>query len=151
MNPTTITITMPWPPKGLSPNVNLHFRPKAILKKAYRAIGLARATDAMRGLEPILCTGVLPVKVTFFPPDRRHRDDDNMVGALKSGRDGIADALGVNDRRFRCSYTVGEPCKGGAVLVEICPAVATQSQQCQFGDTTTPEWLTALVAHPRAE
>jgi crossover junction endodeoxyribonuclease RusA len=45
--------------------------------------------------------GDIHVWMDFYPPDRRNRDDDNLIAAFKSGRDGVADALGVNDKRFR--------------------------------------------------
>ena len=45
--------------------------------------------------------GDVHVWIDFYPPDRRHRDDDNMISAFKAGRDGVADALGINDKRFR--------------------------------------------------
>ena len=64
-------------------------------------------------------TGPIRMTITFVPPDRRHRDDDNMIASLKSARDGIADALGVNDRRFRPNYVFAEPEKPGRVEVEI--------------------------------
>ncbi len=40
----------------------------------------------------------LPVRVTITRVAPRALDDDNNQGALKSVRDGIADALGVDDR-----------------------------------------------------
>ena len=53
--------------------------------------------------------GQLLVDLEFRPPARRRDgsrnpsvpDVDNCVAALKSGLDGIADALGVDDRVFR--------------------------------------------------
>jgi len=36
----------------------------------------------------------------FFPPDRRARDDDNIIASFKAGRDGLALALGIDDKRF---------------------------------------------------
>jgi crossover junction endodeoxyribonuclease RusA len=37
----------------------------------------------------------------FYPPDRRARDDDNIIASFKHGRDGVALALGIDDKRFR--------------------------------------------------
>jgi crossover junction endodeoxyribonuclease RusA len=45
--------------------------------------------------------GTLALWLDFYPPDRRARDDDNIIAAFKAGRDGMAEALGINDRRFR--------------------------------------------------
>ncbi|KQM58771.1 hypothetical protein ASE65_10430 [Sphingomonas sp. Leaf16] len=57
--------------------------------------------------------------IRFVPPDHRRRDDDGMIGAFKHGRDGIADALGVDDHSFRPTYEFAEPEKPGRVVVEI--------------------------------
>ncbi len=40
-------------------------------------------------------------RIDFFPPNRARRDDDNAIAAFKAGRDGIADALKVDDARFQ--------------------------------------------------
>ena len=56
----------------------------------------------------------------FVAPDKRKRDDDNMLAAFKAGRDGLADALGIDDNRFVTQISVsGETAKGGMVRVEI--------------------------------
>jgi crossover junction endodeoxyribonuclease RusA len=57
--------------------------------------------------------------VTFYPPDRRKRDDDGCIGAIKNMRDGIADALGCDDARFKPDYRFAEPCKPGRVEIVI--------------------------------
>ena len=44
---------------------------------------------------------------------------DNLISATKALRDGLMDALGVDDSRFVVTYEMGEPVKGGAVQVEI--------------------------------
>ena len=120
---TMLRIEMPWPPRGLSPNARLHWARKRTLTAPYRAVGRSRAAQAMAKLRPI-DTDHLPVVITFHPPDRRHRDDDNMIGAFKAGRDGIADGLGVNDRHFRPTYVIGSPLRGGLVVVEV-PVIAS--------------------------
>lgn len=61
----------------------------------------------------------IPINVFFYPPDNRRRDADNLVSSLKAVFDGIADALGVNDARFRQQYTfclVSSPAKIEIVL-----------------------------------
>ena len=63
--------------------------------------------------------GLIPMKITFHPPDRRPRDDDNMIASFKRGRDGMAHAFGVDDGRFRPTYHFAEPIKGGQVVVRI--------------------------------
>src|SRR3546814_1232582 len=44
--------------------------------------------------------GDIRVVLTFYPPDRRQRDRDNLLSNCKASLDGIADSLGVNDSRF---------------------------------------------------
>ena len=45
--------------------------------------------------------GDLHLTLTFYMPDKRHRDADNCLAAAKAGLDGMADALGMNDRHFQ--------------------------------------------------
>lgn len=145
MDEATIQIVMPWPSPGLSPNARLHWARVAKLKKPYRALGASRAAEAMRGLPPYPDKGKVPVTITFHPPDRRHRDDDNAVASFKSARDGIAEGIGVNDRRFQTTYHMAEPVKGGLVVVEL-PHPASLGgaggEADAVGSHTPPDWLT---------
>jgi len=65
--------------------------------------------------------GPLSLVIEFAPPDRRSRDDDNLIASFKSGRDGIAEALGIDDARFHTKHSFSAPIKGGAVCVRIEP------------------------------
>jgi hypothetical protein len=38
--------------------------------------------------------------VGFMAPTKRHYDMDNLLSRMKSGIDGVCDALGINDRQF---------------------------------------------------
>jgi crossover junction endodeoxyribonuclease RusA len=42
----------------------------------------------------------LNVTITFFPPDKRRRDLDNMLASLKSGLDGVSDVVGIDDSKW---------------------------------------------------
>lgn len=118
MKPTTNPneVTLPWPPSGLSPNARLHWSAKAKAAKAYRMTCFTLALEA--GLRGVDWEGDIHLWIDFYPPDRRHRDDDNMISSFKSGRDGLADALGVNDKRFRIHPYVKDQV-GGYVKVRI--------------------------------
>jgi len=109
-------ITLPWPPAKLSPNSRTHWRAKAPVTKAARhdAGWLTKAAGAS-----IDHDGPIPMHLTFRAPDNRHRDRMNVEAACKAYFDGIADALGVNDRRFVPTYAWGENVKGGAVVVTL--------------------------------
>lgn len=108
-------IVLPWPDRHLSPNARVHWRKLAPIKKAAKETAWAITKESRLRVEP----GLVPMRVTFNPPDRRLRDDDNCIGAFKYYRDGIALALGVDDCVFRPSYHFGEPVKGGQVVVEV--------------------------------
>ena len=41
------------------------------------------------------------MKITFFTPDARKRDLDNLLAAMKPALDGMAQAIGVDDALFR--------------------------------------------------
>jgi len=102
-------VVLPWPPKELSPNASLHWSKKAKKKKEYREVCWVLTLEAK--LE-VTGDGKIPMEITFYPPDKRHRDADNMVAALKSGLDGVADALKVNDKRFLPTFIFSEEVKG---------------------------------------
>ena len=68
--------------------------------------------------------GALEAVITFFPPDKRGRDVDNLLASLKPTLDGIFDALGTNDRRIRRTVLEwGERELAGRVVIEIKPLV----------------------------
>jgi crossover junction endodeoxyribonuclease RusA len=103
----------------LSPNARHHWATAAKAKKAYRTRCRAIATAA--GVGAVLAGKErLEVALTFFPPDdHRRRDMDNMLASMKSGLDGLADAAGIDDHHWRLSFEVGDPVKGGQVLVRM--------------------------------
>ena len=109
-------IELPWPSPALSPNARGHWSKRAKAAKAYRleCFLIAKAAGIKAPESKILWT------VEFFPPSRRAYDDDNLLARMKSARDGIADALGVDDRRFVTQFSVSETViKGGLVRVTI--------------------------------
>lgn len=114
-------VTLPWPDKRLSPNARLHW--SKVPKAQARADGAKAAYAAMGGCREVRAAvakmDLIPLKVTFYPPDRRHRDEDNLIASLKAYRDGIADALGVNDRKFRSLYFIAGPEKPARVEVSV--------------------------------
>lgn len=119
-------VVLPWPDRRLSPNARLHYRVTSPVKAKARKDAAYLTYDAMPGgarevRQHFAGDGPIRYRVTFYPPDARHRDDDNMIAMFKAARDGIADALGVNDRRFRPEYYFADPCKPGRVEVELSP------------------------------
>lgn len=107
---------LPWPSPYLNPNSNASWHKKYKAKKKLRAdcFALAKA-DGKRKFPD----GPIKLKVSFYPPDFRKRDADNMMASCKALFDGIADAWGVDDNRFRFEFEVYEVEKFGAVKVEV--------------------------------
>lgn len=116
-----LSVALPWPDRRLHPNGRIHWAPHAAAKKAARAyahaITCATSTPAQRAA--LKAAGAVNVSMTFNPPDNRRRDDDGMIASMKAARDGIADAIGVDDSKWRTSYAILGPVKGGRVVVEV--------------------------------
>lgn len=108
-------VVLPWPPRVLSPNARVHWAKKSKAAKIYRIACMALPLESgVRAPE-----GKVLLSVEFCPPDRRRRDDDNCLASFKAGRDGIADALRIDDNRFVTTISMGDPVAGGAVYVRI--------------------------------
>lgn len=115
-----LSVTLPFPPAELSPNSKngRHWGGTQAAKAKYRNDCWVLALQAARGF--VAPAGDIPLRVTFVQPDKRRRDRDNLLAACKSGLDGLAAALKVDDSRFEpvtISRVFGA--KPGAVLVEV--------------------------------
>ena len=108
-------LSLPWPPKELSPNYRGHWAPQAAAKKKYRC---AVRILALQHPLPIPEEGPIFLEVEFYAPDNRPRDQDNMIAAFKAGQDGLADAWNINDKRINCTYKFSQQ-KGGMVKVKV--------------------------------
>lgn len=113
-------VTVSWPHKNLSPNARVHWRKVAPIRAAYRNEGFWEAAKAgARDFD----VDRLQVVITFYPPDNRRRDRDNLIASLKSVQDGIADRIGVDDHKWRPTYQVAKP-DGQARVTFYFPEVA---------------------------
>lgn len=114
---SAIRIELPWPHKDLSPNARVCWQVKARVTRKARQDAFYAAHEA--GADRI--TGeAFSIATTFHPPTRHAYDQDNLIARCKPIYDGIADALGVDDRHFKHQpVTIAEPVKGGKVIVEI--------------------------------
>ena len=92
---------------------------KAKRAKAQRAaVPMALAPTAR--IRPWLTMAPLVVVLTRIAP--RELDDDNAVSAMKACRDGVADALGINDRDPRLVWIVDQRRGTAAVQVSLYAA-----------------------------
>src|SRR5690606_14641889 len=115
-----ITITLPWPDSKLMPNRRhgKHWASgqPAKVRSRQDAYYLAKAEKAAA-----LPEGEIPLRIEFHAPDARKRDIDNLLAAHKAALDGIAQALGIDDSRFRpitLDYTQ-DTNKRGFVRIQI--------------------------------
>ena len=112
-------LVLPWPSRDLHPNSRCHWAKRA--KAAKLARETARVLTLQAGWHKAkFPEGRLHVWIDGYATDRRHRDVDGFLSSLKSSLDGIADALGVNDRLFvPHPWIKDEVVKGGEVRVRI--------------------------------
>jgi crossover junction endodeoxyribonuclease RusA len=113
---TAMRVDLPWPARILHPNARVCWAVKA------KAVKRARQDTAwaVRAIgKPNIKAASLSATIIFSPPDRRRRDLDSMLSAIKAHLDGIADAVGVDDSLWTIAIRRGEPVTGGNVRVEL--------------------------------
>lgn len=114
-----VELILPWPPSELSPNARNHWAKLAKAKREYRAACSWAALQ--QGARAIQGAKALHVTLTFHAPTRRAYDLDNALARMKSGLDGLADVLYVDDSKW--SLTIKKAAiVGGFVRVEVAHA-----------------------------
>lgn len=109
-------VTLPWPRPAMRPNGSHgHWTTKHRAARADKAD--AYTLCIAEGVRAIAADR-LDVALTFRPPTARKRDLDNALAQSKALLDGVSQALGVDDSRWRLTLEMGEPVKGGAVVVK---------------------------------
>ena len=89
-------ITLPLPPKELSPNGRPHWAAKARATKNYREYAWAETTATTDGTSHLWDRAKETAR--FYFKTNRRRDRDNLLASLKAAFDGITDAqLLIND------------------------------------------------------
>lgn len=112
-----VQIEFPWPPALLSPNNMKHWRVKWKAKKQYKDDCYILAYAAKHKIK-LPDEGRIHLHVTFVPPGEYNYDEDNLIARMKYAFDGIADAWGVNDRRFKGHYEIAPAKRPGKVIIE---------------------------------
>lgn len=113
-------IELAWPDEALSPNSRPHHIAKWRASKAAKEAA-GWATKIVKPRDWDHDGSRLNLTFTAHPkPVARNRDDDNIVASLKSARDGIAAALGIDDSLFDTQpLQWGEPVNGGKIVVVV--------------------------------
>ena len=119
-------IRLAWPDSALLPNKRLgkHWSSTNAAKVAAKeaayfatkqAVGLWKAPD-----------GPIPLSLIFCPPDKRRRDLDGALSSCKHALDAMAQALGVDDSRFKpVLLDWGPSGKPGCVIVAVGVKIVT--------------------------
>lgn len=114
-----VRIKLPWPPSALNPNSRLHWAALAKHKARYR-LACQLATESQRvAWDGLVADGPLRLALWFFRPTRRSYDRDNLLARMKSGIDGMCDALKINDKRFSVVIIRVSDLVENHVMVEI--------------------------------
>ena len=118
-----------WPSRKLSPNGRFHFREKAKATRTAKNDGYYSTVTALSArtdwFQFKAGPGRLSITIRAFPPVRpqgggNHPDADNLIASAKSYLDGIAAALGVDDKQFDILGVAWEkPAKLAALQFEI--------------------------------
>lgn len=113
-----IILRLPWPAKDLHSNARrIHWGAKARATAKARQEACVIAKSAGVGKWP---TAIILIE--YYPPSRRG-DPQNVPTSLKPYLDGIADAMGCDDRGFKVDYPTvfAGTKKGGEVVFRIWP------------------------------
>lgn len=110
-------VSLPYPHKALWPNGRAHWATKHRETQKHKAWAWG---EAMAAKSPTVGDGPIPVRLTVYPkkygplPDR-----DNCIAAMKAYQDGIAQALGIDDKHFaEPVLTFGTP-RDGRFVIEV--------------------------------
>lgn len=103
-----------WPHKDLNPNSRKHYQAKAKLRAKQKSDAFF-ITKSYGESWPEQ-TGI---DIVFHPPNKRHRDLDNLLASCKGMIDGMCEALGINDKDLHpITLDWGEVIKGGKVEIK---------------------------------
>jgi crossover junction endodeoxyribonuclease RusA len=112
-----IEIKLSWPDKALQSNSRAHWAEKAKATKKAR-----HGAWAMALAHNLPCWPEASILIEYWPRHRRY-DVSNVASSLKAYIDGIADAMGCDDRCFRVDYPTmfAGTTKAGAVVFRVYP------------------------------
>jgi crossover junction endodeoxyribonuclease RusA len=118
-----MVIRLPFPAAELFPNRKngTHWTKTKAVKDGQRLAGMLCTKAAMQDQAAHNWPEFIPLSLVYMLPDKRKRDADNMLAASKALLDGMAEALGVDDSRFRpvlVDWMPGHP-KVGALVVAV--------------------------------
>lgn len=113
----TAEFFLDWPDKKLSPNARQHWARVASAKKTAKRNAYYAVLQSGLGK---IAADTITVKLSFYPPDNRARDTDNMISSCKASLDGVSQAIGIDDSKWNLVITPRGPVqKHGMIKVEL--------------------------------
>lgn len=94
---TEVTIVLPLPHKGLSPNARLHHHQKATLTKKHREAAYFETRAAMRAKRIAGGWQKAEASEVYYWPTAARRDVRNAESSMKAYWDGVTDAALIQD------------------------------------------------------
>lgn len=92
-----LIVTLPLPPRSLSPNSRGHWATKARAVGNYRADARLATLSALHDAREVCAWDAASIEPHFYHRANRKRDGDNATASLKAGFDGAVDAGLVKD------------------------------------------------------
>ena len=113
-------VILPFPPAALAGHNNGTWRKRDKVVATYRAEAFHLTRDALRKQGFTAPEGDIAISIRFIPANERG-DRVNYAIRIKPQLDGIAEALGVNDKQFLPSYSFEPACQPGRVEIVLSP------------------------------
>lgn len=115
-----VQVELDWPPRACMPNSGAHVHARTRERRRQRRAAAGAALVAAE-----LPQGPLAVRLVFTPPDRRRRDLDNLIAAMKGAIDGVFEANGRDDAdvQLLAGSWSGDVRRPGSVLLTVEPLV----------------------------
>lgn len=115
----SVSFTLPFPDKLLWPNGRTRrYMAKHRVLKSHR--GWAKIAAQAAGVKNLPRGHSYSIAITVHPKTKHPIDRDNAVSSAKAYLDGIADAMGVDDRHFDTpTIAFAEPVKGGLMTIAL--------------------------------
>lgn len=99
-----------------------HWRTKSQRTKAHRLAARLTCIASVGWPRVRADAGAGGVAITLTRRAPRRLDDDNLASGFKATRDGVADALGVDDGDARLAWSYAQqPCARYGIRIEIAP------------------------------
>jgi crossover junction endodeoxyribonuclease RusA len=120
-NQENAVLFLMFPDPALSPNAKKkHWTYRQDAKETAKENAFVKA----REIDVDLAGKNLQATLTFFPPDKKRRDLDNLLASMKPDLDGICLGLHVDDsaiKRITVEWGEVDPGKEGKVIVILGP------------------------------